>query len=188
MERLEEFVQSMDRCYTIFNGRTVLVTGASGAIGSNLTRRLAELGSEVIAIDDLSASEPWNAPTGTAGIRFVRSDILNETEMVALFESGPQTVFHLAAFFANQNSIDFPERDLMVNGMGTLRMLELSRRFNVQRFVYASSSSVYGDSARRILDERDPWHLTSPYQITKRLGEDYCNFFFVLPETRDERR
>src|SRR5262245_8995180 len=113
----------MDRCYRFYEGITVLVTGAAGAIGSHLTRRLVSLGAQVIAVDDLSGSQRWNVPTGS-GIRFIYNDILDGTEMVSLFEEHPKVVFHLAAFFANQNSIEFPERDLMVNGMGSLRMLE----------------------------------------------------------------
>ena len=100
-----------------------MVTGAAGAIGSNLTRALAELGAKVIILDDLSSSERWNVPS-LPGILFVEGDVVDEVKLKRVFFEQPQIVFHLAAFFANQNSVDFPERDLMVNGMGTLRLLE----------------------------------------------------------------
>jgi nucleoside-diphosphate-sugar epimerase len=113
------------------------------------------------------------------GILFVEGDILDEVKLKRVFFEGPQIVFHLAAFFANQNSVDHPERDLMVNGMGTLRMLEYSVLTGVDRFVYASSGcSIYGSEAPLPLrEEVMSMHLSTPYQITKMLGELYCNFF-----------
>jgi nucleoside-diphosphate-sugar epimerase len=97
-----------------------------------------------------------------------------------VFFERPSIIFHLAAFFANQNSVDHPERDLMVNGMGTLRLLEYSVFTSVERFVYASSGcSIYGSSAPLPLKEEFmSMNLSSPYQITKMLGELYCNFFY----------
>ncbi len=166
----------MKSFFPTFSGKTVLVTGAAGAIGSNLCLRLQQMGARVLAVDDLSASEMWNVPTGER-IQFINEDILNESQMLSVFNCRPYIVFHLAAFFANQNSIDDPERDLMVNGMGTLRMLEFSRRFQVERFVYATSSSICSDSTEGLIEEVTQVHLTSPYQITKMLGEQYCTFF-----------
>ena len=85
----------------------------------------------------------------------------------------------LKAFFANQNSLDHPESDLQVNGLGTLRLLEYSALTGVKRFVYASSGcSIYGSHAPMPLKEDFmSLHLSTPYQITKMLGELYCNFF-----------
>jgi len=158
-------------------GKVVLVTGAAGAIGSNLCRQLAQEGAQVLALDDLSASKRWNVPN-LANVLFIQGDILDETQLNLVFVQRPQIVFHLAGFFANQNSIEHPDRDLMVNGMGTLRMLTLCERFGVERFVYASSSAAYnGDSLLPYREQNGPIALTSPYQITKMLGERYCNFF-----------
>jgi UDP-glucose 4-epimerase len=161
-----------------YRGKTVLVTGGAGAIGSNLSRRLAELGAQVIILDDLSSAERWNVPS-LPGILLVEGDILDEVKLKRVFFERPQMVFHLAAFFANQNSVDHPERDLMVNGMGILRMLEYSVLTDVERFVYASSGcSIYGSSAPLPLcEEFMSMHLSTPYQVTKMLGELYCNFF-----------
>jgi UDP-glucose 4-epimerase len=161
-----------------FEGKLVLVTGGAGAIGSNLTRALATAGARVIVLDDLSSSERWNVPS-IPGVLFVEGDILDEVKLKRVFFERPQIVFHLAAFFANQNSVDHPERDLMVNGMGTLRLLEYAALTGVERFVYASSGcSIYGSSAPLPLrEEFMSLHLSSPYQITKMLGELYCNFF-----------
>ena len=109
----------------VFDGRRVLVTGGAGAIGTNLVRALAEAGASVIVIDDLSASERWNVPS-LPGVLFVEGSILDEVKLKRVFSERPEVVWHLAAFFANQNSVDHPESDLMVNGMGTLRLLEYS--------------------------------------------------------------
>jgi len=162
-----------------YKGKTILVTGGAGAIGSNLCRRLAELGAQVIILDDLSASERWNVPS-MPGILFVEGDILDEVKLKRVFFERPQIVFHLAAFFANQNSVDHPERDLMVNGLGTLRVLEYSILTSVERFIYASSGcSIYGsESPLPLREEFMSMHLSTPYQITKMLGELYCNFFY----------
>ena len=162
-----------------YRDKTVLVTGGAGAIGSNLTRRLAELEAQVIIIDDLSSGVRWNVPS-LPGILFVEGDILDEVKLKRVFFERPQMVFHLAAFFANQNSVDHPERDLMVNGLGTLRLLEYSVFTSVERFIYASSGcSIYGsESPLPLREEFISLHLSTPYQITKMLGELYCNFFY----------
>ena len=161
--------------FAMKENKKVLVTGAAGAIGSNLCKQLASRGVKVLAVDDLSASEIWNLPR-IPGIDFFPLDILDEPNMKGVFHEKPEVVFHLAGFFANQHSIEFPERDLLVNGMGTLRMLELSREFEIARFVYASTSAAYrGDD---VLTECDSaLRPTSPYQISKIVGEQYCTFF-----------
>ena len=134
----------MEEYEQFYRVKTVLVTGGAGAIGSNLTRRLAELEARVIVVDDLSSGQIWNVPS-VANVLFVKGSILDEVILKRVFFERPQVVFHLAAFFANQNSVDHPERDLMVNGMGTLRMLEYSVLTGVERFVYASSGcAIYG--------------------------------------------
>ncbi len=161
-----------------YQGKTVLVTGGAGAIGSNLTRALAEAGAKVVVLDDLSSAERWNVPS-LPGVMFVEGDVLDEVKLKRIFFDRPRIIFHLAAFFANQNSVDHPERDLTVNGLGTLRLREYSVFTDVERFVYASSGcSIYGSSAPLPLKEEFmSLHLSTPYQITKMLGELYCNFF-----------
>jgi nucleoside-diphosphate-sugar epimerase len=162
-----------------YEGRSVLVTGGAGAIGSRLTSALADLGAErVIVLDDLSSAPRWNVPS-LPNVLFVRGSILDEEILKRVFFEEPQIVFHLAALFANQNSIDHPEQDLMVNGLGTLKLLRYSRMTRIERFVYASSGcSIYGsDSPLPLREDYISMHLSSPYQITKMLGELYCNFF-----------
>ncbi len=161
-----------------YAGKTVLVTGGAGAIGSNLTRALASVAGRVIVLDNLVSSPRWNVPS-LKNVLFVEGDICDEVKLKRVFFEKPQIVFHLAAFFANQNSVDHPEHDLMVNGMGTLRLLEYATLSPLTRFVYASSGcSIYGSEAPLPLrEEFMSMHLTTPYQITKMLGELYGNFF-----------
>jgi len=163
-----------------YKGKIVLVTGGAGAIGSNLTRALAKAGAKmVIVLDNLSAGYKWNVPS-LPNVMFVEGDITNDTDLKRVFNEKPEIVFHLAAFFANQNSVDYPEKDLWVNGFGTLKLLEYSRLTGVKRFIYASSGcSIYGSSAPLPLKEEFmSMNLSTPYQITKMLGELYCNFFY----------
>jgi UDP-glucose 4-epimerase len=162
-----------------YRGKKILVTGGAGAIGSNLCRRLSELGAGMVVIlDDLSSSYTWNIPNGR-NILFVKGCVTDEVCLKRVFGEEPEIVFHLAAFFANQNSVDFPERDLHSNGLGTLRVLEYARMTRVKRVVYASSGcSIYGHGAPLPLrEEFMSMHLSTPYQVTKMLGELYCNFF-----------
>lgn len=168
----------MNEIERFYEGRPVLVTGGAGAIGSNLSRRLAELGAKVHILDNLSSAEQWNVPS-MPGVLFSHGDIRDEVALKRAFMEAPGTVFHLAAFFANQNSVDHPETDLSVNGLGTLRLLEYSALSGVERFVYASSGcSIYGsDTPLPLREEFMSMKLTTPYQITKMLGELYCNFF-----------
>jgi len=161
-----------------YAGQHVLVTGGAGAIGSNLSAALAAAGASVIILDNFSSAERWNVPS-LPNILFIEGDIRDEVKLKRVFFERPRIVFHLAAFFANQNSVDHPETDLDVNGLGTLRLLEYSVLTGVERFLYASSGcSIYGSSAPLPLKEDFmSMHLSTPYQITKMLGELYCNFF-----------
>ena len=162
-----------------YKGKTILVTGGAGSIGTNLCKALAKLeAGRIIILDDLSASYEWNIPS-LPSVLLVKGSITDEACLKRVFNEKPSHIFHLAAFFANQNSVDYPERDLEVNGMGTLRLLEYANMSGVDRFVYASSGcSIYGSEAPLPLrEEFMSMHLTTPYQITKMLGELYCNFF-----------
>jgi len=163
----------------IYRNRLVLVTGGAGAIGSNLCRRLAELGATVIILDNLFSSYIWNV-LDLPNVLFVNGDITNDVDLKRVFTMKPSLVFHLAAFFANQNSVDYPEKDLLVSGLGTIKMLEYSVLTGVEKFVYASSGcAIYGAQAPLPLKEEFiSLHLSSPYQISKMTGELYCNFYY----------
>lgn len=163
-----------------YRNKSILITGGAGCIGSNLTRALIEAeAASIIVLDDLSAAEKWNIPTNPSVV-FIMGSVLEEEVLKRAFSRKIDYVFHLAAHFANQNSVDNPETDLLVNGQGTLKVLEYSHLVGVGKFVFASSGcSVYGSKAPLPLKEDFvSLHLDTPYQITKLLGELYCNFFY----------
>jgi UDP-glucose 4-epimerase len=157
---------------------SILVTGGAGAIGSRLTRRLlADAAESLIVVDDLSSGYEWLLPRDPR-VRFVQADVcqLNDLNLKA---DGP-TVFHLAAFFANQNSVDNPLADLHTNAQGTLATLLWSAFAKARKLVYASAGcSIAGHGIDAPIREDMPvsLHLDTPYQITKALGEFYCNYF-----------
>ncbi len=169
----------LNDCLEKYQDQTVLITGGAGCIGSNLTRTLISAEAcKIIVMDDLSSSYRWNVPNH-ASVEFVHGSVLDEDMLKEVFSEKPRFVFHLAALFANQNSIDHPETDLMVNGLGTLKLLQQSHLAKIERFVFASSGcSVYGSQAPLpVKEDFVSIHLDTPYQITKLLGELYCNFF-----------
>lgn len=165
-----------------YKGKTVLVTGGAGCVGSNLCKKLSSLDArKVIILDDLSSAYEWNIPRAK-NIQFVNGSILDDEMLRRVFKERPQYVFHLAAHFANQNSVDNPEKDLMVNGLGILKVLEHAHMVGVDRFVYSSSGcGVYGLESKMPFEEHDiSIHLHTPYQVTKLLGELYTNYFHNL--------
>ncbi len=157
---------------------TAVVTGGAGAIGSRLVRRLLDEGAErVVVIDDLSSGYRWLLPEDSK-VELVTRDVCEIAEMGIDVES--PLVFHLAAFFANQNSVDHPDADLHTNGLGTLNVLRWAASVDARRVVYASAGcSIAGHGIDAPIREDMPvsLHLDTPYQITKALGEFYCNYF-----------
>ena len=167
-----------------YEKKTILITGGAGAIGSNLLIAMSLLvGDEgkVIILDNLSATRDrstWNI-TPLPNIMFVKGDIRNEVDLKRVFNERVDIVFHLAAFFANQNSIDYPQTSADVDILGHIKLLEYSNLVGVDRFVYASSGcAIYGSYAKLPVEEDFiSMHLTTPYQINKMAGEMYNNFY-----------
>jgi UDP-glucose 4-epimerase len=165
-----------------YEGKTILITGGAGAIGGNLSKRLSDLkAKKVIILDDLSSAYEWNIPQAK-NIYFIHGSILDDAMLKRAFKEKPEYVFHLAAHFANQNSVDNPEKDLTVNGIGILKVLQYAQLVNVKRFVYSSSGcGVYGLNSKMPFEEYDvSISLHTPYQVTKLLGELYTNYFYNL--------
>ena len=122
-----------------YQGTNVLITGGAGCIGTNLCKKLAEVGVRKITIlDDLSAAYEWNIPE-LENVFFIQGSVLDDEMLKRVFKDGPDYIFHLAAHFANQNSVDNPETDLMVNGLGTLKVLEYAHIAGAKRLIYSSS-------------------------------------------------
>jgi nucleoside-diphosphate-sugar epimerase len=172
-------VLDIENYLAFYENKRILVTGGAGAIGTRLVNKLATLGAMVIVLDNLSSSYKWNIPN-FKNVLFVQGDVSNDIDLKRVFNEKPEIIFHLAAFFANQNSVDYPEKDLRTNGLGTLKLLEYSEIYGrISRFVYASSGcSIYpSDAPMPYKEELTNMYLSTPYQITKMLGELYCNYY-----------
>lgn len=176
---IEEEFEFMENYLDHYKDKKILVTGGAGAIGSRLVRKLLNLNAFVIILDNLSSGYTWNLPQSN-NMLFVKGEVTNDIDLKRVFNEKPDIVFHLAAFFANQNSVDYPENDLKTNGLGTLKLMEYSVLYNkLERFVYASSGcSIYpSDAPMPYKEELTTMYLSSPYQVTKMLGELYGNYF-----------
>jgi len=151
----------------------ILITGGAGFVGTNLTNKLINDGYEVIIIDDLSSG--YKKSINSEAI-FIQGSIVDDQALSECFGYKPDYVIHLAALFANQNSVDHPAEDLSTNGLGTIKVLDWCKKMDVKKVVYTSSSCVYGN--KEIMKESDlDFHPDTPYAITKLLGERYVNFW-----------
>jgi len=163
-----------------FQNRVVLVTGGAGAIGSNLVRRLADsrVGT-VIVLDNLISGFRRNLPD-LPNVLFVSGDIRSDNDLRQVFRMRPSVIFHLAAFFANQNSVDHPVECEHVNGEGLLKILEYATISGCcERFVFTNSEGgAYGESSSLPYSEDDVClDVATPYYISKLAGEAYCWFY-----------
>ncbi len=158
--------------------KITIVTGGAGAIGGNLVKEILRSGRKVAVIDNLSSGSKDNCPAHR-NLSFYKGSILDERILGKVFLGGEkiETVFHLAAHFANQNSVEHPQEDLLTNSLGTLKLLEFFRKAKAERFVYASSSCVYGNTALD-LKEYLIFDLETPYAISKLCGEQYARFYY----------
>jgi len=158
------------------NQKTFLVTGGAGFIGSHITERLVRNGHHVRVLDDLSSGHEANLATFRDGIEFVEGDIRDEQVVNAVMK-GVHVVFHEAALGSVPRSVADPVTTHQVNITGTLNVFLAARDAGVKRVVYASSSSVYGETP--VLPKREemiPQPL-SPYALSKLVGEHYASVF-----------
>jgi len=157
-----------------YKGKNILITGGAGCIGSNLTKALiVAKAAEIIVLDDLSAAERWNIPVDPSVV-FIEGSILDDEVLKRAFSGKLDFVFHLAAHFANQNSVDNPETDLEVNGLGTLKVLGYSHLTKVGKFVFAKKLGDLIGGVKVKRDEVFPKRQGRLAAIdrTSRRGED----------------
>ena len=155
--------------------RTWLVTGAAGFIGSHLAEHLLRLGQTVVGLDNFATGKRQNLPQG---IRFIEGDI-RSLEACRRACEGADVVLHQAALGSVPRSIDDPVASTQANVDGFLNMMLAARDAGVQRFVYASSSAVYGDHPALPKVEAITGRAMSPYGLTKQINELYADVLDV---------
>jgi nucleoside-diphosphate-sugar epimerase len=155
---------------------TYLVTGGAGFIGSNITDELVRRRENVKVLDDLSSGKRENLEQVKDKIEFIEADIRYLEALMSAFK-GCDYVIHQAALRSVPKSMKDPALYDEVNVMGTLNVLSAAVRNKVKRVVFASSSSVYGDSEKLPQSESQVPQPISPYAATKLAGEHYCRVF-----------
>ncbi|WCG37221.1 SDR family oxidoreductase [Aerococcus urinaeequi] len=155
-----------------------LVTGGAGFIGSNLVEALLKKGYKVRVLDDLSQGKQENIDMfqDNENYTFIKGDIRSLDTCLSATE-GVDFVLNQAAWGSVPRSIEMPLLYEEINIKGTLNMLEASRQNSVKKFVYASSSSVYGDEPNLPKKEGVEGNLLSPYALTKRTNEEYAMLY-----------
>lgn len=156
-----------------------LVTGGGGFIGSNIVGELLQREEEVRILDNFSTGRRENIAEFSGKIEVIEGDV-RDLKTVEEAVNGVDFVFHQAALPSVQRSILNPLTTNEVNITGTLNLLLASKETKVRRFVYASSSSVYGNSADLPKSEDMSPHPLSPYAISKLAGERYCQAFYDI--------
>lgn len=162
-------------------GSRFLVTGGAGFIGSNLCEALTDMGCEVKCLDNLSTGKQENVDllSDRKNYTFIKGDIRDlDTCMNAC--QNVDYVLHQAAWGSVPRSIEMPLLYEEINIRGTLNMMEAARQQKVKKFVYASSSSVYGDHPILPKTEGAEGNVLSPYALTKRVDEEYGRLYKKL--------
>src|SRR2546428_3726244 len=168
------------------SGRRYLVTGGAGFIGSHIVEHLLRRAERIVVLDDFSTGRRENLDAvlrsraaGAPDPEVIQGDI-RDVAAVARAMRGVTHVLHQAALPSVQRSVEDPVSSHEVNASGTLNLLVAARDAGVERFVYASSSSVYGDSPVLPKVETMTPAPLSPYAVSKLAGEHYCRVFHGL--------
>ncbi len=156
-----------------------LVTGGAGFIGSSLVDALLSRGFRVRVLDNLSTGKKENLVEALSRIDFIQGDLRNDKDVKRAVR-GVHYVFHMGAISNVPQSVDQPLVTHEVNVTGTFRLLQASRDAGVKRFIFTSSSSVYGETEKFPSNEEDLPRPESPYAASKIMGEYYCKNFSEL--------
>ncbi len=161
---------------------TAIVTGSAGFIGGHLTEALLKAGNRVIGIDDMRSGLESTMELHISYENFIPKyyDIRSEKIDGVFREFSPNVVFHLAAIPGVTPSVKEPFISNDVNVGGTLNLLNSARKYNVDRFIFSSSSSVYGGTDKLPTKEDCLLNPKSPYALQKKIGEEYCKMFSDL--------
>ena len=153
-----------------------LVTGGAGFVGSYLVRFLLERGERVRVLDDFSTGKRENLDEVSGSIEIIEGNVCNQADVSEAID-GVDFVLHEAAIASVPRSVEAPLESHEANATGTLVVLEAARAAAIQRVVYASSSSVYGESAELPKREAMPTAPLSPYAVSKLAAEHYCTAY-----------
>lgn len=158
--------------------KTYLITGCAGFIGSHLTQRILQFGDQVIGIDNLSSGSLDNLVhvMRHPHFEFIRGDIIQQ-DLYKQIDIPIDYVLHHAAKISTADSMDHPDLYHQVNVSGFMQVLLFSIQKEVKRFVYATSSAVFGDSEETPLTEETPCNPVSFYALTKQTNEKYAHYF-----------
>jgi nucleoside-diphosphate-sugar epimerase len=159
-----------------------LITGGAGFIGSHIVRGLLEKGGRLKVLDNFSTGKRENLSAVQNEIEVIEGDI-RDRRLCGEAMEGVEYVIHLAALHEVPRSVKDPLETHEVNVTGTLNLLLAAKKSEARRFVYASSSAVYGDSPALPRSEgHPPSPISSPYSVSKLAGEHYCRLFSRLYE------
>ena len=153
-----------------------LITGGAGFIGSNIVRRLLEVGHAPVVLDDLSSGFAENL---VPEVPFFEADV-RDGEAVLGAVDGCDVIIHLAASVGNARSIDDPIKDAQINVLGTLNVLQAARRHGLRRIVFSSSAGIFGELKTLPIAEDHPQDPDSPYGASKLAAEKMCLVFNKL--------
>ena len=158
------------------DGRTALVTGGAGFIGSHMVDRLLELDYKVVVMDDLSTGKIKNLNSGAV---FHHTDITQPAMAEIIQREEPDLVFHMGAQTSVTQSTKDPIRDTDANVLGTLRVLEASRRVGVEKIIYSSTGgALYGNPETIPCPDDTTIAPVSPYGMSKWVAEQYMDFYY----------
>lgn len=177
------------------------ITGGAGFIGSHLVEACLERGHQVIVLDNLSTGKRDNMPLGNPALEFIQGDITDPLILHQISERNPDIdyVFHLAALVSVPQAMEDPRRAHTINFDAALLLMETFRSHSLKKFIFASSSAVYGDTKSVPVSENTPTHPISTYGADKLMTEHYlaiysrafnfpavsCRFFNVFGERQD---
>ncbi|MDP2683948.1 MAG: GDP-mannose 4,6-dehydratase [bacterium] len=157
--------------------KTYLISGGAGFVGSHLAEELVKNGNKVIIIDDFSNGSIKNLSGFKNKVKVIRGDISwNLNKLNNIFKPYKfDGIFHLACW-PRSLSLEFPKRDLEVNALGTLNMLEVAKKHNC-KLVFTSNSGIIGNPKYLPSDEKHPDQPSTPYDANKLVGEYYCKIY-----------
>lgn len=154
----------------------ILVTGGAGFIGSHTVELLLRKGYSVVVLDNFRTGEISNINHLVGKIKIVQGDVRDE-KLLSEIVKNIDGIIHLAAVVSVDEAIERPKEAFEINGIGTLNLLELARKYDIENFVYASSAAVYGDPIEIPISENHPLNPKNPYGASKLSAEMLVNSY-----------